>query len=297
MMLKVSIVILNWNGGEQDCVEAIDSALNQDYLNKEIIFVDNGSSDGSYEAVQARFNNVQFVQTGSNKGCPEGRNIGAKHACGDIIAFLENDGVWSSNDIVTEAVNFLSENTNVAALYSAVEGFESGDLDPPVDTHNSGHGCIQYSSTFRGGASFIRRSLFDSSGGFPGDYLRQGEEVFLSYLLIDKGYDIVYWPVRNLRHKGSDYTGKSDAVMYYNYLNELKTITRLYPFAYYPFYLSAKVVINLIRFLKKAKLFKFLELTFIGIAEYRNRKHYTQISISGLKRFNKLKYSDNKCCD
>jgi len=297
MTLKVSIVVLNWNGGEQDCVEAIESALNQDYTNKEILFVDNGSSDGSYEAVQAKYNNVQFIQTGSNKGCPEGRNIGAKHASGEIIAFLENDGVWRDNDVVTEAVNFLSNNINVAALYSAVEGFQTGSLDPPVDTRNSGHECIQFSSTFRGGASFIRRSLFNDLGGFPGDYLRQGEEVFLSHLLIDKGYDIVYWPVRSLRHKGSDYTGKSDTVMHFNYLNELKTITRLYPPVYYPAYIFGKISINMLRFMRKGKFTLYIKLTIEGLLEIRNRKKYKHITSSGLKKFNSIKYNASKCFD
>ena len=295
--MKVSIIILNWNGGEQDCVESIESALSQDFTNKEIIFVDNGSSDGSYESVMARFPDLIYVQTGSNKGCPEGRNIGAKQASGDVIVFLENDGEWKETDVVSQAIDFMLENKNIGAMYTAVEGYQSEILDPPVDTNNSGVESVQFSSTFRGGASFIYRNIFEKTGGFPSDFLRQGEEVFISYQIIDRGYDIVYWPQRTLRHKGSDYTGKSDAVMNYNYINDLKTITRLFPFFYYLIYIVGKIGINMPRFIKKGKFLVFLKLTAQGVIDVKNRHIYTKISVKGLKKFNSIKYNKDKKID
>ena len=59
--MKVSIIILNWNGGEIDCIEAIESAMAQSYANKELIFVDNGSSDGSGLVVQKRYPELTYI--------------------------------------------------------------------------------------------------------------------------------------------------------------------------------------------------------------------------------------------
>ncbi len=51
---KVSIIILNWNGKE-DTLECLESFLQIDYPNFELITVDNGSSDDSVNAIRLRF--------------------------------------------------------------------------------------------------------------------------------------------------------------------------------------------------------------------------------------------------
>ncbi len=229
--MQVSIIILNWNGGAENCIESVRSAVEQDYPNKEIIFVDNGSNDASSEAVKRLFPSLRYIDLEKNLGCPHGRNIGARYATGDLLFFLENDGVWKDACVVSAAVSLFVSHSKLGALYSKVEGYESciadAVLDPyPAKTIDSG---LYLSSSFRGGASVIKRDLFMSNKGFPQDFFRQGEERFLSLLIYNAGYKVAYWPERCLRHKGSDYIGKAQVVLQYNVENNLKTIIRLYP--------------------------------------------------------------------
>ena len=230
--MKVSIIILNWNGGEVDCIEAIESAMAQSYANKELIFVDNGSSDGSGLTVQQRYPDITYISLEKNIGCPPGRNVGAHQAKGDLLFFLENDGVWDNPELISDAVDLFTKHQKLGAVYTRVEGYETGSIDSPLDplpskdTYNG----LYLSSSFRGGASIIRTELFADCGGFPSDFFRQCEERFLSLLIYDRGYKVAYWPVYSLRHKGSDYVGKAAAVSSFNVENNLKTILRLYPF-------------------------------------------------------------------
>lgn len=229
--MKASIIILNWNGGALNCIEAVESALAQSWQNKEIIFVDNGSDDGSGKAVQDTFQDINYVQLPENIGCPDGRNKGAECARGELLFFLENDGVWDNSDLVSSAVSLFNKYETLGAAYTKVLGYASNEPDMPLDKMPSTNvkNGIYYSSSFRGGASVIRKKVFDDCGGFPSDYFRQGEERHLSLQIYELGYKVAYWPEHNLRHKGSDYQGKATMVYRYSIENTLKTIVRLYP--------------------------------------------------------------------
>jgi len=259
--MKVSIVILNWNGGAQNCLDAVTSALEQDYQNKEVLFVDNASSDGSLEAVKSTWPDLKYIETGINLGCPEGRNVGASEATGELLLFLENDGVWGSNDVVSGIVEKFLENSTLGALYTRVEGYQSREPDPPLDKTvgiNESEG-LYLSSSFRGGASAIRRELFNAVGQFPSDFVRQYEERYVSLLIYQMDYQVAYWPEKVLLHKGSDYQGKSSAVIKYNCINELKTIRRVYPLFLWPLYFLLKTMLWGFRLFKNKQANLFFE--------------------------------------
>ena len=79
--LLISIIVLNWNGLE-DTVECIESLERLSYPNREIILVDNGSTDGSQEAVRERFPQVILVQNSENLGFAAGMGEGIRYASG-----------------------------------------------------------------------------------------------------------------------------------------------------------------------------------------------------------------------
>lgn len=116
----------------------------------------------------------------------------------------------------------------MGALYTCVEGYSTGKIDSPLDGGNAERG-LYLSSSFRGGASAIRRELFFRVGGFPGDFFYGCEERYLSLLFYNQGYIVAYWPERKLRHKGSDYPGKSDFVFDRIFENGMTTVIRIYP--------------------------------------------------------------------
>tara|TARA_B100000029_G_scaffold474600_1_gene517098 strand:+ start:2230 stop:3276 length:1047 start_codon:yes stop_codon:yes gene_type:complete len=86
----VSIVILNYNAGEF-LVNCIQSVLESDYSNIEIIVVDNASHDHSQKKCKERFPNIKIIQNKKNLGYCEGNNIGLKDAGGEFLVVLNPD--------------------------------------------------------------------------------------------------------------------------------------------------------------------------------------------------------------
>jgi hypothetical protein len=89
----VSVIILNYNGLRfaEQCVRSV---LDSDYPNFEVILVDNGSVDGSYEVLSQSFGTVpkvRIVRNLTNLGFAEGNNVGYRSSKGDIVMFLNID--------------------------------------------------------------------------------------------------------------------------------------------------------------------------------------------------------------
>lgn len=291
--MKASIVILNWNGGAESCLESISSALMQSYPQKEIIFVDNGSTDGSLEAVRLNYPNITIVSLPQNIGCPAGRNEGAQYTTGEIIFFLENDGAWIEDDVVSEAIKLFDRDPQLGAIYTRVEGYSTRKVDSPIDRFpgTAARSGLYLSSSFKGGASAIRRQLFIGLGGFPNDFLRQMEESFLSLRIFDAGYTVAYWPNRVLLHKGSDYPGKAVAVSRYQFENSMKTILRLYPRLHSLRLLAAKWVFYLFIFLRRKRLGEFLQITGTLLREISGKSDYKRVSKATLYLWESLRTS------
>jgi len=91
---RVSVIVLGYNE-EQYLEGCLASVLDQDYPRDqyEVLFVDNGSSDGSLELVRGRFPEVRAISLDRNYGFGGGNNRGAAHAQGDLVVFLNSDTV------------------------------------------------------------------------------------------------------------------------------------------------------------------------------------------------------------
>lgn len=93
--MRVSIIILSYNY-ERFLDEAIRSALTQHYANKEVIVVDDGSTDGS-RALIARWGDAIIPVLKENGGQPSSYNAGFARASGDIVMFLDCDDLLDPN--------------------------------------------------------------------------------------------------------------------------------------------------------------------------------------------------------
>lgn len=104
--LKVSVIILSWNR-KNDTLETIDSLLksNTDGLELEIMVVDNGSTDGSAEAIKKlKIRNLKLIINEENLGFAEGNNVGMRDALKrgfDYIALLNDDTFVDKNLVRT----------------------------------------------------------------------------------------------------------------------------------------------------------------------------------------------------
>lgn len=95
-MIQFSIVIPLYNK-EQYIKRAIDSILNQNIQNYEILVVDDGSTDRSYQVVQEMQNEKVRIIKKRNGGESSARNAGIENAKYEYIAFLDADDEWEHN--------------------------------------------------------------------------------------------------------------------------------------------------------------------------------------------------------
>lgn len=91
---RVSVVIPTYE--RADLVgRAVDSALAQTVEDVEVIVVDDGSTDGTREAVAAKSDpRVRSLEHESNRGVSAARNTGIEAASGEYVAFLDSDDEW-----------------------------------------------------------------------------------------------------------------------------------------------------------------------------------------------------------
>lgn len=89
----VYIIILNWNR-KDDTLRCLDSVTNLNYKNRQIVLVDNGSTDNSVSAVEEHFTDINIIKNQRNVGFAKGVNIGIKFALqqkAEYVLLINND--------------------------------------------------------------------------------------------------------------------------------------------------------------------------------------------------------------
>lgn len=96
--MQISIIIVNYNTKHltADCIDSIIAKTSE--VEYEIILVDNASSDGSQEKFSSD-GRILFLEAGDNLGFGKANNLGAQHANGDYIFFLNSDTLLLNNAI------------------------------------------------------------------------------------------------------------------------------------------------------------------------------------------------------
>ncbi|MHC4942658.1 MAG: glycosyltransferase, partial [Planctomycetota bacterium] len=112
---RIVAVVLNWNGGliNRTCLDAL---LDCTYPSFEILFVDNGSTDGSADDVRKRYPQIEMLLTGENLGFTGGNNRGITRALemgAEMILLLNND-VTAPRDFLEPLVALLQERAGLA---------------------------------------------------------------------------------------------------------------------------------------------------------------------------------------
>ena len=92
--------------------KTIISVLNQDFIQYEIIAVNDGSIDNTSEILNSYYkNNLIKVLNQENKGLGAARNAGIKHALGEYICLLDADDIWTSNKL-SKLYSFIKKNSS-----------------------------------------------------------------------------------------------------------------------------------------------------------------------------------------
>jgi len=186
----VSFIVTTLNEG--DYIKAcLKSLKNQTYKNKEIILVDSNSTDKTVEIAK------RYVDKILIKPCimPVGRNLGAKEAKGDILAFVDAD-IILSRDWCEKILPYLYDDRVVAAYGDLLPLSATGKASAAYELQNL---CNSFLRKVKktcfgklGTATAVKRSVFERVNGYPEDHA-SCEDVELS-LRIGKYGEIKFVP-------------------------------------------------------------------------------------------------------
>ncbi len=113
--MLVSIIMPTYNNAEY-INNAIKSVFEQTYKNKEIIVIDDGSTDSTRQVIKPYLHRIKY-HFQENKGVASARNKGLELANGDYIAFLDSDDFWFPKNLEIK-VGILKAHKNLGAVFS-----------------------------------------------------------------------------------------------------------------------------------------------------------------------------------
>ncbi len=131
---SVYTVIVNYNTRNLT-LRCIESLKNVTYPNHIIVVVDNGSSDGTEDAILNKYKDVTFIQTHANIGYTGGNNAGMAYAIShnaDYVLILNPDTIVINPNFITEMVDYLSNNCEVGFVGPRVFLRERGNIQNTI---------------------------------------------------------------------------------------------------------------------------------------------------------------------
>lgn len=239
--MKLAAVVLSWNGRE-DTLAALESLRGI-----QTVVVDNGSSDGSPDAVAERFPDVELVAAGVNLGFAGGNNVGIRRALdrgADWVLLLNNDASVEPGlaDALAAAA---AERPDAGVLACKVLLAESDRLwyagagfDPYLGrSRHQGFGEPDRPGRLRetvratGAAMAVSRAAIETAGLLDEELFLYAEDLDWSLRIRQAGFAVVYVPDARVRHRVSAAAGGagSPTTLYYETRNMLAVVERHRP--------------------------------------------------------------------
>ncbi len=219
-MNQVTVIIPNFKGA--DCIRpCLDSLRNQDYMDYDLIVVDNHSDDGSDDIVEREYPEARLIRLSDNFGFSRAVNEGIKAAKTPYVLLLNND-TTADKSFVRKMVEAISADDRIFSVSAKMLQMDAPDrIDGAGDLYSAwgwafarGKGkkssrytkkCDVFASC--GGAAVYRRKILDEIGWFDEFHFAYLEDVDIGYRARIMGYRNVYEPEAVVWHKGSGTTG------------------------------------------------------------------------------------------
>ena len=223
---RVSIIIPTKDKVEylRKCINSITGPTN--YPDFEILLIDNGSSEPAthryYESI-ASDPRIRIIDYLAKFNYSAANNLGARHAAGEVLLFLNNDTEAVVPDWIEEMVRwamlpevgavgaklFYPDGTiQHAGLVIGLAGHANHVFWGVRERHFGPFGAVDWYRNYlavTGACMMMRRAVFDEVGGFDEDYQLAFSDVEICLRAIKKGYRNVYTPFAKLIH----YEGRS----------------------------------------------------------------------------------------
>jgi len=231
----VTAVLLNYNGlrclGSDFLEECLTSVLRIDYPNLEVIFVDNGSTDGSVDFVRKNFKESEIrVIVNKHNIIAEGYNRGIKASRGKYIALLSNDMIFEPNWLKT-IVKLMEREPQIGIAGGKRMLYGNKNIIDGIGTNlclcgrargvgkfkidKGQYNTVRDDLDFIGGAVVVTRKVLHEIGFFDSDYIIFFEDVDLCFRIRKQGYKVIYEPDAVLWHKRFQTIKAMDPVGHY----------------------------------------------------------------------------------
>lgn len=228
-MTSLDIVIVNWNAGRQlfDCVSSISEACNASFELGRVAVVDNASTDGSLDRLDALTLPLHIFRNEDNQGFAAACNQGAGGSTSDYILFLNPDTRLFQDSLVVPlafmeeaqnasvgicGVRLLDENGNTSTSCARFPTLRiivgetlglAGHGPFPRHFHTQDECKISREVDQIMGAFFlVRRTLFEELGGFDDRFFVYYEEVDFSKRARARGHTSYHIAEASAFHKG-----------------------------------------------------------------------------------------------
>ena len=218
--IDLSIIVVAYNVKElcDECFRAIRAS--KDTLAKEILFVDNGSVDGTADYVAEHFPEVTLIRSPTNLGFIRANNLAYKQAKGKYILMLNSDAFVLANTL-QETVDFMRQHRETGVVGVRLVG-RDGVLQPsaryfptplksflnrlgllgkvplvgPLDDLSWDHKSPRDCDWVVGCYLLTRKDLVDAMGFFlREDYFMYNDDNDLCFRIKKLGYKVTYYPV------------------------------------------------------------------------------------------------------
>lgn len=223
---SVFLLILTWND-KASVLECLESILNIDYDNLRVVVIDNGSEDGTQEALKSVYGDrIKLIENGKNLRFSRGNNAGIEYALrekADYLMLLNNDIVVDPK-MVRALVNVAEGDPSIGILGPKIYYYEPKDqlwfaggsvsmftgLCKHIgirETDNGQYDEIKECDYVTGCALLIKRKVVEEIGLLDPVYLAYYEDSDWCWRARLAGYRSVYVPEGKLWHKISISTG------------------------------------------------------------------------------------------
>ena len=163
----VSVIIPVFNM-ENFLPEAIESALTQTYKHREVIVVDDGSTDGSREIAESYGSEIRLLSQ-KNARLASARNLGIQHAKGSLVGLLDADDRWLPDKLATEVPMF--SHPSVGVVHGSYRKFPAGHraagtVMKPQGGDTSFHRLLRFNEVGAPVSVLFRREAWQEAGAF-----------------------------------------------------------------------------------------------------------------------------------
>jgi len=165
-----SVIIPTYNRAELLRI-ALDSVFAQTFTDYEVIVIDDGSTDGTWEELQPLGSRIHVLRQ-QNAGPGAARNLGVAQARGDYVAFLDSDDLWFPWTLLVFDI-LIQKNATPSILAAKVLEFRRDadtasvrDQMPDAEYYSDYYGSATKHYSIGVGMTIVRRDQFSKVGGF-----------------------------------------------------------------------------------------------------------------------------------